>query len=103
ARHDRFEVGPGFAHARLVRSDPNQREVWRDFFPEGKLDANKTSDGMRQFTGTRPNGWWFTSGSSGSPVFREGGQQLAGILSLSELGANEGQTHCKPPWSFQQP
>jgi len=103
ARHDRFEVGPGFAHARLVRSDPNQREVWRDFFPEGKLDANKTSDGMRQFTGTSPNGWWFTSGSSGSPVFREGGQQLAGILSLSELGANEGQTHCKPPWSFQQP
>jgi predicted negative regulator of RcsB-dependent stress response len=36
--------------------------------------------------------YWFTSGSSGSPLFLDAGQQLAGILSLSELGANEGKT-----------
>ncbi len=36
--------------------------------------------------------YWFTSGSSGSPVVLKGGQQLAGILSLSELGANEGES-----------
>jgi hypothetical protein len=62
ARHDRFEVGPGFAHARLARADANQREIRRDLFPRGELDANKTSDGMRQFTGTSPNGWRVRAG-----------------------------------------
>ena len=45
ARHDRFEVGPGFAHARLSRADPAQREVWRDLFPKGEIDPNKTARG----------------------------------------------------------
>jgi tetratricopeptide (TPR) repeat protein len=46
----------------------------------------------RQFTGSNPNGYWFQRGSSGSPVFVDGGEQLAGIVSLSELGANEGKS-----------
>jgi predicted negative regulator of RcsB-dependent stress response len=37
-------------------------------------------------------GYWFSRGSSGSPVFVTGGQQLAGVLSLAELGANEGKS-----------
>jgi hypothetical protein len=33
----------------------------------------------------------FEEGSSGSPVFLQNGEQLAGIIALSELGANEGE------------
>jgi len=48
-------------------------------------------EGRREFTGDNPNAYWFQPGSSGSPVFVDGGEQLAGIVSLSEKGANEGE------------
>jgi hypothetical protein len=51
------------------------------------------SEGLRQFTGSNSASYWTTRGASGSPVFLDGGQQLAGIMSLSETGANEGETH----------
>ncbi|HXP03424.1 MAG TPA: tetratricopeptide repeat protein, partial [Stellaceae bacterium] len=89
AAHERFEVGEGYAHARLSRTDSAGRETWRDMFADGRINPNTTGDGLRQFTGDTPQGYWFTSGSSGSPIFLKSGQQLAGILSLSELGSNE--------------
>jgi len=92
ATQERYEVGTAYAHARLGRKDPGGSETWRDAFPPGKIDPRITDDGLRQFTGELPTGYWFTSGSSGSPVFLDDGQQLAGILSLSELGANDGES-----------
>ena len=94
ARHDDLECGDGFAFARVTRTDPNGRELTRDLIANGKIDPHKI-DNLRQFTGTVPQGFWFTPGSSGSPVFLDKAQQLAGILSLAELGANEGQTHLR--------
>ncbi|HXC26567.1 MAG TPA: trypsin-like peptidase domain-containing protein [Stellaceae bacterium] len=90
AAHERFEVGAGYAYARLVRTDETNTPKWHDVFLHGQIDSNLTADGLRQFTGRNMHEYWFTAGSSGSPVFVEGGQQLAGIISLSELGANEG-------------
>ena len=92
ARQERHEVGSAYAHARLARIDPGGNEIWRDTFPQGRIDPSLTDEGLRQFTGQLPKGYWFTSGSSGSPVFLNDGQQLAGILSLSEIGANEGES-----------
>ena len=34
ARHYRFEVGLGYAHARVVRTDPSGREDWRNLRPK---------------------------------------------------------------------
>jgi hypothetical protein len=48
---------------------------------------------MRKFTGDKSQDHFVEEGSSGSPVFRRGGQQLAGIISLAETRANEGETH----------
>ena len=92
AAQERLEVGRGYVHARLARTDPQGSVIWVDAFPKGQIDLRQTDDGLRQFTGEAPTGFWFTSGSSGSPVFLDDGQQLAGILSLSELGANEGRS-----------
>ena len=85
AVQDRFQVGLGHAHA--GRAELNARgEVisLRDLDIKGEIAAGLSSDGRRQFTGDNPKGYWAKSGSSGSPVFIGNGQQLAGILSLSE-------------------
>ena len=87
AVQDRFQTGPGYAHA--GRADLNTRgEVrgLRDLDIDGVITDTLSSDGRRQFTGNNPKSYWAKSGSSGSPVFIGNGQQLAGILSLSELG-----------------
>ena len=86
-----LETGPGYIHARVRRTDQQDRERWQEAFPSGVINPRLTNEGLRQFTGITGQ-YWFTSGSSGSPLFREAGQQLAGILSLSELGANDGKS-----------
>jgi tetratricopeptide (TPR) repeat protein len=82
-----LEVGEGYVHARLCRPAANGGNHWFDDFPEGRIGDRPNAEGLRRFAGTEPQGYWFVRGSSGSPAFLRNGQQLAGILSLSELGA----------------
>ncbi|MBV8871010.1 MAG: hypothetical protein JOY65_16600, partial [Acetobacteraceae bacterium] len=91
AAHDRFETGKGYVIAGLVRH-PNQPNLVAVDRLEGTIADFLRPDGRRQLTGANPAGYWSERGSSGSPVFRDGGQQLAGLLSLSELGANAGKS-----------
>jgi tetratricopeptide (TPR) repeat protein len=86
AREAKFEVGPGHAGARLQM---------RDIIIRGTILGRKNAKGLRAFKADQSQGYWFEKGSSGSPVFLEGGQQLAGIIALSELGANEGESHLR--------
>ncbi len=72
--------------------DPNNSGAIRDLRVSGTIDDHINARELRQFTGNNPSSYWFTKGSSGSPVFIRNGQQLAGIISLSELGANEGES-----------
>ena len=89
AAQDQYEIGPGYVHARVKRTDQQGRDIWQEVFPRGTIDPHLTNEGLRQFTGIRSGQYWFTSGASGSPLFLEPpAQQLAGILSLSELGAS---------------
>jgi hypothetical protein len=87
ASHDRFQFGNGYAIADLVRSNK-----LRITTIPGAIAALLDTDGRREFTGSNPAAFWFDRGSSGSPVFLDTGEQLAGIISLSELGANEGKS-----------
>jgi tetratricopeptide (TPR) repeat protein len=91
ASHERFQVGEGYAIAGLVREEKKPNTP-RDAKIKGTIADHENTDGLREFTGSNPSAFWFQRGSSGSPVFVEGGQQLAGIVSLSELGANEGKS-----------
>lgn len=90
ATGEQFEVGAGYVHA--GRRDQNRPDVIRDVRIPGTIADLKGSDGTRQFTGVNPQSYWSERGSSGSPLFVGKGQQLAGILSLSELGANQGKS-----------
>jgi tetratricopeptide (TPR) repeat protein len=92
AASERHEVGEGHIHAGLVRRYQNRSDEIRDVRIAGTIAELKGSDGRRQFTGSNPQSYWSERGSSGSPLFVGIGQQLAGILSLSELGANEGES-----------
>jgi tetratricopeptide (TPR) repeat protein len=87
ATENRFEIGEGYARAGLQGRDQNKPQEVRDVEIRGEIADYIGFDGRRQFTGDNPISYWSIPGSSGSPVFRKGGQQLAGILSLSELGA----------------
>ncbi|HEV2099208.1 MAG TPA: trypsin-like peptidase domain-containing protein, partial [Stellaceae bacterium] len=78
-----LETGAGYFHARVRRTDAEDREIWQQAFPGGTIDTHLTEEGRRQVTGI-PGQYWFTSGSSGSPLFLQNGQQLAGILSAAE-------------------
>jgi tetratricopeptide (TPR) repeat protein len=91
AAHDRFESGTAYALIGLLR-DPNRTDGAMDVRISGTVAEHKNARGLRQFTGISDNGYWSGRGSSGSPVFLERGQQLAGILCKSELGSNEGHT-----------
>jgi hypothetical protein len=74
---DRFQVGAGYAHA--GRAEVNARgEVvsLRDLDITGEVRAGRSADDRRQFTGNNPKGYWAKSGSAGSPVFIDNGQQL---------------------------
>src|SRR5262249_46239630 len=92
AKVRRFEVGDGYAHAGILGRVPSSPTIVTDAQIPGQI-ADLPVSGGRQFTGDSPQKWWFTKGSSGSPVFLKSGQQLAGLVSLSELGANEGESH----------
>jgi len=88
AMEESLETGEAACRARLRR--PNG---WFEVTVRGTLDGAVDPEGRRQFTGLPGRGFWFARGSSGSPVFKQGGQQLAAILSLAELGADDGDTH----------
>ena len=88
ASHERFQSGPGYAIAGLLRGSAAPR----DARIPGTIAGHEDSTGRREFTGDNPNAYWFERGSSGSPVFVDGGEQLAGIVSLSETGANDGKS-----------
>jgi tetratricopeptide (TPR) repeat protein len=90
AAHGRFEAGDGHAIAGLVGLDPADPTAARDVQVRGTIADYCGADGRRQFTGSNAQAYWTDRGSSGSPVFRDGGQQLAGILSLSERGVRPG-------------
>jgi hypothetical protein len=89
AADDYHETGVGYAHAWLARVDPEGQEGFEDVFVVGNIAPRRNSKGLRQFTGSNQQGYWFCRGSSGSPLFLDRAQQLVGLLSLSELGANE--------------
>jgi tetratricopeptide (TPR) repeat protein len=91
ATHERFQVGDGYAIAAIAR-DEKSPDTPRDVKIPGAIADHEDTSGRREFTGSNPNGYWFQRGSSGSLVFVDGGEQLAGIVSLSELGANEGKS-----------
>jgi tetratricopeptide (TPR) repeat protein len=82
----RLETGKGYARTGLKGLNRSKPEQVQDVQIRGEIADASGFDGRRQFTGDNPQTYWFMAGSSGSPVFREGGQQLAGIVSLSELG-----------------
>jgi hypothetical protein len=86
ATENRFEVGEGYARAGLKGLDKNRPNDVQDVDIRGEIAKAPRFDGRRQFTGDNSESYWSLPGSSGSPVFCKGGQQLAGILSLSELG-----------------
>ena len=85
-----LEVGDGFAIAGVTGRDLKNPAAVRDLRVGGTVDDHVNAQGLRQFTGSNLAAYWFTEGSSGSPVFLQHGMQLAGLISLSELGANEG-------------
>ncbi len=91
ASHERFQAGRGYAIAGLIR-DKKKPNTPGDAKIPGTIANHEDADGRREFTGDNPNAYWFQPGSSGSPVFVDGGEQLAGIVSLSEKGANEGDS-----------
>ncbi len=93
AAHERFETGAGFAHAGLIGRDTVNPNRVSDVRVRAEIADFINSEGRRQFTGGNSASYWTTRGASGSPVFLESGQQLAGIMSLSETGGNEGETH----------
>ena len=79
ARIERFETGQGIAYARLPSRNTDKPI-------KGTIESEPDAFARRNFTGSNPSSHWFEKGSSGSPVFLEKGQQLAGIVSVSELG-----------------
>jgi tetratricopeptide (TPR) repeat protein len=79
ARAEKYECGKAYAIARLPSRDTD-RSV------PGEIDSYLDTKGRRGFSQTTKTRYWFEEGSSGSPVFVEPGQQLAGIVSMAELG-----------------
>jgi tetratricopeptide (TPR) repeat protein len=88
ATKERFETGAGRAHTFLA-SRNHYSTV------DGRIDAEVGPDALRQFRSDQPQQYFFEKGSSGSPVFLDNAQQLAGIIALSELGANAGESHLR--------
>jgi hypothetical protein len=88
ATKERFETGAGRAHTYLT----SRR---RYSTVDGRIDTEAGPDGLRQFRSNQSQEYFFEKGSSGSPVFLDNAQQLAGIIALSELGANAGESHLR--------
>jgi tetratricopeptide (TPR) repeat protein len=92
ARHERFEHGLAYALVGLAGRDRNNLNTPEDVRIDGNLADHTNAKGLRQLTGINDSGYWAGRGSSGSPVFLQHGQQLAGILCRAELGTNQGDS-----------
>jgi Trypsin-like peptidase domain len=79
ARHEAYEIGKARALARLPTRDTD-REIL------GDIGAHIDEKGRRAFGQSVATGYWLEKGSSGSPIFDGAGRQLAGIVSMAELG-----------------
>jgi hypothetical protein len=92
ARETEFETGLGQCHCWL-----RTRDI--DSYIDGEIKNRLNTRGMRQFTGTNGQSHWMEEGSSGSPVFlKEKAQQLAGIIALSEVVLEKGETRQHEPF-----
>ena len=89
---ERYETGDGYAYAGLPGRDPSNPSLVQEVNIPGVIASTLRSDRRRQFTGANTQGYWTDRGSSGSPVFLEKGEQLAGIISLSETGRKSGES-----------
>ena len=92
ASDERFEVDDGHAHVGVIGRDKANPASLFDRDVSGKISKGKDLRGLRQFTGDNLAAYWTDRGASGSPVFAGNGEQLAGLLSLSEVGANDGKS-----------
>ncbi len=92
ASAERYETGNGYAFAGLPGRDPSNPSLVQEVNVPGVIVSTLRSDRRRQFSGANPQGYWTDRGSSGSPVFLEKGEQLAGIISLSETGRKSGES-----------
>jgi tetratricopeptide (TPR) repeat protein len=92
ASMERFETGPGYAYAGLPGRDAANPSQVQEVTVPGVIASPLRGDRRRQFTGENQQGYWTDRGSSGSPVFLEKGEQLAGIISLSETGRKSGES-----------
>ena len=79
ARDGAYETGEASALARLP-SRKTDHEI------PGQLGKHVDEKGRRAFSQAIKSGYWLEKGSSGSPAFIGSGQQLAGIVSMAELG-----------------
>ncbi len=84
------ETGPAAALAGLAGRDPYDRYAVRDLTIAGTIRPYLNSAGLRQFTGTEAPVYWSDHGCSGSPLGLDSGSMLAGILCISETGAQPG-------------
>jgi tetratricopeptide (TPR) repeat protein len=92
ASMERFETGDGYAYAGLPGRDAANPSQVQEVTVPGVIASPLRGDRRRQFTGEHQQGYWTDRGSSGSPVFIGTGEQLAGIISLSETGKRSGES-----------
>jgi len=86
ARNSSTECGPGFAWVGL----PKNGAVRQVKIP-GDIAEQIADTGLRQFTGQVAHGYWTDHGASGSPLMLQNGNELAGMLTLSETGERSGE------------
>jgi hypothetical protein len=79
ARDQLYEIGQAKALARLPTRNTD-REI------PGTIGDHVDDQGRRAFNQPVATGYWLERGSSGSPIFVGTGQQLAGLISMAELG-----------------
>jgi tetratricopeptide (TPR) repeat protein len=79
ARGEAYETGDARALARLPT-----RKIDREI--PGSIGGHIDEKGRRAFSQSIKTGYWLEKGSSGSPIFVGAGQQLAGLVSMAELG-----------------
>ena len=79
ARSGEYEIGEALALARLPTRNTD-REI------PGTIGRHVDEKGRRAFSQPVATGYWLERGSSGSPIFIGSGQQLAGLISMAELG-----------------
>ncbi|MDQ6869501.1 MAG: hypothetical protein M3178_14420 [Pseudomonadota bacterium] len=86
-RSSRFESGAG--HAFLVTRDAASASRVYNMLVDGEISDDLDAMGMRQFTSPNSIAHWLNRGSSGSPVYLRGGQQMAGIISVSAISSKK--------------